>query len=122
MTGRLHGISLSCNGSEPRVHGNEGGDNMGMKEAYQEKMDARLREWQAKIDELKARADQAGAEQKMAYYEQIESLRARQQKAQAQLNELRSAGEDAWEDVKAGVELAWQDLQEAFGRASEKFK
>jgi uncharacterized coiled-coil DUF342 family protein len=95
---------------------------MGMKQVYQQKMDARLREWQAKIDELKARADQAGAEQKLEYYEQIESLRARQQKAREQLDELRSAGEDAWEDVKAGVELAWQDLQDAFQRAAAKFK
>ena len=34
---------------------------MNMKNAYQDKMDARLREWQANIDALRARADQVGA-------------------------------------------------------------
>lgn len=38
---------------------------MGAKKVYQEKMDAQLREWRAKIDLLKARADKAEAEQRI---------------------------------------------------------
>lgn len=95
---------------------------MGIKEAYQDKMNARLREWQGKIDILKARADQAEAEQKIQLYEKIESLRLKQQHVHEKLDELHSATEGAWEDVKAGVELAWQDLQTAFERAVDKFK
>ncbi len=93
-----------------------------MKDAYQDKMDARLREWQAKIDALKARADQAEAEQKIQYYEEIETLRTKQQKVQQKLEELRSAGASAWEEVKAGVEAAWTDLEDAVQRAADKFK
>jgi len=37
-----------------------------------------LRESSAKIDELKAKADQAKAEAKIEYYEQIEALRSKQ--------------------------------------------
>lgn len=95
---------------------------MGMKESYQEKMDAQLAEWQAKIDTLKAKADKAEAKQKINYYEQIESLRTKQQKLQEKLDELRNAGEGAWEEVKAGVESAWQDLKGAVEKATEKFK
>ena len=95
---------------------------MEMKDAYQDKMNARLREWQAKIDALKARADQAEAEQKIQYYEEIESLRTKQQKVQQKLEELRSAGASAWEEVKAGVEAAWTDLEDAAQRAVDKFK
>lgn len=95
---------------------------MGIKEAYQDKMNARLREWQGKIDVLKAKADQAEAEQKIRLYENIESLRMKQQHVHEKLDELHSASEGAWEEVKAGVELAWRDLQEAIGRAVEKFK
>jgi len=58
---------------------------MELKDAYQDKMNARLREWQAKIDALKARADQAEAEQKINYYEEIETLRTKQQKVQQNL-------------------------------------
>ena len=95
---------------------------MELKDAYQDKMNARLREWQAKIDALKARADQAEAEQKIQYYEEIESLRTKQQKVQQKLEELRSAGASAWEEVKAGVEAAWTDLEDAVQRAADKFK
>jgi len=95
---------------------------MNMKDAYQDKMDARLREWQANIDALKARADQAGAEQRIKYYEEIESLRTKQQHVHERLEELRTAGTDAWEEIKAGVEVAWTDLQDAVQRARDKFR
>lgn len=95
---------------------------MGMKEAYQEKMNARLREWQGKIDILKAEADLAEAEQKIKLYEKIESLRIKQQHMHEKVEQLHSASEGAWEEVKAGVELAWEDLQTAFERAVDKFK
>jgi predicted nucleic acid-binding Zn-ribbon protein len=93
-----------------------------MKDAYQEKMAARLREWRANIDALKARADQAEAEQKIKYYDEIESLRTKQQQVQEKLEELRTASAGAWDEVKAGVEGAWADLQDAAQRAADKFK
>jgi predicted nuclease with TOPRIM domain len=95
---------------------------MGMKEAYHDKMKARYKEWQAKIDLLKARAEQAEAEQKIKYYEQIESLRTKQQHLHEKLEELGASSEDAWEELKAGVELAWEDLKGAVERATNKFK
>lgn len=95
---------------------------MEMKDAYQDKMDARLREWQAKIDALKAKADQAEAEQKIKYYEEIESLRTKQQQMQKKLEELRKASSGAWDEVKAGVDVAWAELQDAAQRAMDKFK
>lgn len=95
---------------------------MNLKEAYQQKMDAQFKEWQAKIDLLKAKADQAKAEQKIKYYEQIESLRVKQQHVHEKLEEMRSASESAWEELKAGVDLAWQDLKGSVERAMDKFK
>lgn len=95
---------------------------MAIKKAYQEKMEAQLKEWQTKIDALKAKADRAKAEQKIKYDEQIESLRSKQQHVREKLDELRSASEGAWEEVKSGVEQAWQDLRNAYERAVEKFK
>ena len=95
---------------------------MNMKEAYQDKMHTQLRKWQAKIDVLKAKADQAGAEQKIKYYEEIESLHEKQRKVHDKLDELRSTSETAWEKAKASVEVAWQDLRESVDRAVEKLK
>ena len=95
---------------------------MEKKEAYQDKMNARFAEWQAKIDMLKVKADQAEAQQKLRYYAEIESLRAKQEQVREKLDELGSAGESAWEELRSGVELAWQALQDALEEAVKKFK
>lgn len=95
---------------------------MSMKEAYQKKMEAQLKEWSAKIDVLKAKADKAGAEQKIRYYELIDSLRANQQKVREKLDKLRASSETAWEELSNSVEHAWEELKNAVERAGKKFK
>ena len=52
---------------------------MGKKEAYIEKLEAQLREWSSKIDELQARADKAKADVKLEYEKQIGELRTKQE-------------------------------------------
>ncbi|MDD3618115.1 MAG: coiled coil domain-containing protein [Desulfobulbaceae bacterium] len=95
---------------------------MSMKDAYQKKMEAQLKEWSAKIDVLKAKADKAGAEQKIKYNEMIESLRARQGKVREKLDKLRASSGTAWEEVRGSVEHAWDELKNAVERAGKKFK
>lgn len=95
---------------------------MGKKQEYEQKMAAQLREWKAQIDLLKAKAEKAGAEQKVAYHEQIENLRKHERKARERLDDLRDAGEDAWEHLVDGLERAGRDLKSAFERATEKIR
>lgn len=95
---------------------------MSMKESYQQKLQAQMDEWSAEIDKLKARADKQNADVKLEYYEQIEGLRVKQKAATDKLSALMSASDDAWEELKAGVESAWFTLGEAVDRAAEKFK
>lgn len=92
------------------------------KKAYQERMEAELREWQAKIDVLKAKADKAQADQKLEYEEEIESLREKQEEVRERLEELQEAGEDAWQEVKAGLDAAWEEMRSATDRALDRFK
>jgi flagellar hook-basal body complex protein FliE len=94
---------------------------MGAKKAYQDKMEAQLKEWRAKIDVLKAKADKAEADKRAKYYEKIETLRSRQKAAAEKLKELQKAGEGAWTDVKTGMEKAWNDLKTSIEEASKKF-
>ncbi len=95
---------------------------MGLKESYQEQMEAQLREWSAKIDQLKAKADRAEAGAKIEYYKQIEGARAKAEVAKAKLTELKSASTEAWESLKSGVESAWIDLKTTIDGAASKFK
>ncbi|HZR46503.1 MAG TPA: hypothetical protein VFA47_07360 [Candidatus Manganitrophaceae bacterium] len=95
---------------------------MDKKIAYQEKMDAQLREWSAKIDQLKAKADKAKAEAKIEYYDQIEALKAKQKVVQAELQKLKASGEEAWEKVRTGVENAWGEMKSAVEGVAARLK
>jgi hypothetical protein len=95
---------------------------MNAREAYQEKMEAQLDRWNAEIAKLQARADEAKAQAKIEYLEQIAQLRQRQDKARRKLDEMKKAGDGAWQDLKAGLELAWDDLSSALESAASRFK
>ena len=95
---------------------------MDKRKAYQEKLDAQLAEWNAQLSLFRAKAEKAGAEMKIEYYKIIESLQRRQDGAGTKLQELKAAGDEAWEDVKSGVEKAWAEIKTAFDSAASKFK
>jgi hypothetical protein len=85
------------------------------RKAYEEKLDAQLKEWNAQIALLKAEA-------KVDYYKTIEALENKQDKAKTKLQELKTAGDEAWEAVKTGAEKAWADVMTAYHDAVSKFK
>lgn len=95
---------------------------MDKRKAYEEKLDAQLEEWNAQIALLKARADKAKAGAKIEYYKTIEALQHKQDEAGAKLRELKTAGDEAWEDLKKGSEKAWDEVKAAFHIAASKFK
>jgi hypothetical protein len=91
------------------------------KEAYVEKLQAKLKEWQADIDKLKAKAAQSKADMKIQINEQIGNLESNSQEIQKRLHELGQASGSAWKDIKSGVEQAWGKLDEAVKAAISKF-
>lgn len=95
---------------------------MEKRKAYEEKLDAQLEEWSAQLALLKARADKGKAEVKIEYYKTIEALQHKQDEARTKLHELKSAGDEAWEDLKTGAENAWAEVRAAFRGAASKFK
>jgi nucleotide-binding universal stress UspA family protein len=92
------------------------------RKAYQEKIEAQLKEWSARIDELKAKAERSKAEIKIKYEKQIEVLRSKQDAVQQKLREFKETGEETWEGLKTGVEKGLNDLKETFDQAISKFK
>ncbi|MDW7646068.1 MAG: coiled coil domain-containing protein [Desulfuromonadales bacterium] len=95
---------------------------MSKKEAYEQKLQAQLDEWDAEIKKLKAKADKAGADAQIEYHKQIEELQSMRKSAADKLSELKDAGDDAWEDLKTGIDQAWESLGNALKSASSRFK
>jgi len=92
------------------------------RKAYEEKLEAQFEEWNAQIALLKAKADKAKADAKIEYYKNIEALEHKQEVAGTRLRELKTAGDEAWEDVKTGAEKAWDEVKAAYHSAASKFK
>ncbi|MBA4391761.1 MAG: coiled coil domain-containing protein [Syntrophus sp. (in: bacteria)] len=92
------------------------------RKAYEERFEAELNEWRAEIVLLNAKADKARAEAKVEYYKTIEALQGKHDTARKKLLELKVAGDDAWEDLKAGAENVWTDVKTTFDSAVSRFK
>jgi chromosome segregation ATPase len=81
---------------------------MGKDEQQEAKIEARLREWAAQLESLKAKADRAAAEVRKEYYEQIDELR---QEIEATLRTWSKTSE-ASEGKAEGAEAAAKTLVE----------
>ncbi len=92
------------------------------KDAYVQKLKAKIDEWNADLDKLSAKADQADGETKIKYQQQIEDLKSKRKELQDKVTNLKDASESAWEDIKEGVEKSWETWKESFSKAKTEFK
>lgn len=95
---------------------------MSTRDEYVKKMHDMLQKLDAEIDTLAARTGQVEADVRDEYHKQLAQLRTRRDEVRAKLDTLRDAGEGAWQDLKAGVELAWDALGEAVDSARSRLR
>ncbi|MGD9098220.1 MAG: hypothetical protein PVF97_09045 [Desulfobacterales bacterium] len=92
------------------------------RDAYVQKVKAKLDEWNAEIDRLEAQARQKEADAQTSLQEQIDQVKAKRRAAEEKLDDVRQAGGDAWEDLKSGVELAAEAVGDALRSARSRFQ
>jgi chromosome segregation ATPase len=92
------------------------------KKVYWEKVEAKLKEWGVKIDELEAKAERVKAEVKVEYQKRIKDLRDKKENIAKKLEELKKASDEAWQGVKTGVDKAMSELKNAYENIKSKFK
>lgn len=95
---------------------------MSTKEAYRQKINAELGLAQAKLLEFKAEAKNAAADVSVKYNEHLDEIQRMVDTTKEKLKELDSAGEDAWEHLKTGIESAWNSLGNALKDTADKFQ
>jgi len=92
------------------------------RKAYIDKMAAKLKEWDKEIQKLEMKADNAKANVKADYQEQIQALQNKIKEARNKLDEFKESGEDAWDVLKDGLEQSWKTLGDSIKKATSKFK
>ncbi|MBD3426425.1 MAG: coiled coil domain-containing protein [Candidatus Omnitrophica bacterium] len=84
---------------------------MGLREEQKNKVEAQIKEWDAKIEELKAKAAQVTSDNKIEYFRQIEKLENKRDAVKKDLEEMVSSGEDKVELFKEKLDAAVEEAK-----------
>lgn len=95
---------------------------MATKAAYQQKLEAQLKEWDAHLATLRAKSMQVTADARIGFEDELEKLKTRREAAHLRLEELARRSENAWEDTKEGTEKVWAEMGKAMERIAARFK
>ena len=95
---------------------------MATKEAYRKKLEAQLRQWDAKLDLWSASAQKATADARIRYENELEALKVKRAAAHRKLEELGQRSEDAWGDMRDAMETAWDEMGKAMDKVAARFK
>ena len=98
---------------------------METKDSYSKKMKAKFDDlnykWNVERSKLEAKAQHAKVEAKKKFEEQLTALQRSREKMRQKLEQIDTSGEDAWKDIKEGVDNAWKSLNEAIKKARSHF-
>ena len=94
----------------------------GKRDAYIQKLKAKINEWNADLDKLSAKADMAEGEAKIRYLQQMEDLRAKRKDIANKIDALKDVSESVWEDLRQGIETSWETWKENFHKARSEFE
>lgn len=83
------------------------------KQAYKDKADAQLNEWDAKAELLKAKANNLAADAKLEFEQQLSKLESSKTEFSQYLGELADKADDTWDDVKDEAEKKWTGFTSA---------
>lgn len=86
--------------------------NEEQKQAYREKLEAKLDGLKADLDKIQAKINEAKADTEVSYLRRLEDLRTKRKDLKTRLSGLKEAAESGWEDVKASLDESWERLKE----------
>lgn len=92
------------------------------RDLYRQKYEAQLREWEAKVQEMRARSDRLDAQARLDMRTHFDTVDARWQAARSRLRDIGDAAEDTWEDMLRNAEKAWSDFKSAVEGAYDAFR
>ena len=81
-----------------------------------------MKDTDAKITQLEAKASKASGEAKARYEKEIKDLKVMRANAAAKLDKMEKESGNAWNDAKQGFADAYRDLQGAYHKAAGQFK
>ena len=93
-----------------------------MFEEYLKKLEPRLKELDAEIEKVKAKAATSRTEYKEKYQDQIERLRNARERVASELAIMREEGSDRYEEIRKDVERTIDDLKKGVNEIVERIR
>lgn len=94
---------------------------MKSREEYIQFLHRKLDEWNAEIDRLAGLKDQVEEESRAELQTQIDSLKQKRTGIEQQIREITATSAEAWDDMKSGLDLAWEAMNSAVQSAVSRF-
>jgi len=122
-------IVPACNRSEPRTtqaapeeRANARNDQMkAARDAYVKSMEARLAEFDQKLDGLDKRADAMTGAAKTDFKRAIDDLQNQRKSVADKLNDLKKVSPESWTSLKGEIDSAMANLERSYTEVSEKY-
>jgi DNA repair exonuclease SbcCD ATPase subunit len=92
------------------------------KDQYQKRIEAQIKEYDQKLDELEAKTMKVKQESRALLDQQMQSLREKQRAAHTAWEKLSASSGKAWEDMKSGMNRSLDDLSKAYRDAASHFE
>lgn len=92
------------------------------REEYIDNMAAKLKVWNAEVEKLEAKAEEAGADTGKEIRKEVQNLRTKKQAAEDRMEEIKEAGEKSWKELQAEAEDAFEDIKSSLENAVNRFE
>jgi predicted nucleic acid-binding Zn-ribbon protein len=92
------------------------------RERFYRETQARLDELSRQIAELKQQSREASRDRQGQYQDTIDRLQKREVDLRENLEQIKTAGKEAWADLKPRLKSALDDLTQGLGNAISEFK
>ena len=83
---------------------------MESKATYQKRIESQLTKWKTTIDALRTKIEQAEAAGRANLHAQLDRLHDKRGRAEKLLEELSATSQDAWAEIKSGIEQGWNEV------------
>lgn len=95
---------------------------MASHEEYIQKLRKQLEEWDYELDRLEHRVEDLGNEARERAKQKLEDAREYRRDVEGKLKKLEGAAGEALQDIRDGIELAWDGLKTGFAAARSEFE
>jgi len=84
------------------------------REMHEHAMETTMKDWGARLDALRGKADKASADAKVELRKQLQELDKLDESARKHLAEFKASSKDTWQDMKKDLETRWNAMTSAF--------